>query len=227
MRRPGVSTCGLPHPEGWREAPRPGRAHGGPQADHRDEPASRRVEDEVVPRRDDVEQHEGRVERADQAHPAVRGRRRQDDADEQRVAEVHARNRGERVVEAPEEVGAQVHVRVRGDGVHEAEASEPGRRRGKDGVGDEREARRDHERVPDEANCSRWRRCSQTIVAPVAPRWARRRRARGTSAGSGSRTPSSGRRPRRTLSDCSSSTMRAVFACAAWSVASPKPAPSS
>src|SRR5687767_13785557 len=104
---PGVSRCGYPHSRGGGE-----RAGDGPCGEH-DEAAHRRVEQEVVPGRDDVEEHERRVEQADDADCGAPRVCEERCADDQRVAEVHARDGRERVVEASEQVRAEVHVRVR------------------------------------------------------------------------------------------------------------------
>src|SRR5882724_10056840 len=78
------------------------------------------VEEEVVAGRDDDEQHHGRIAPADRACDAALGEHGDGDADEQRVAEMKARDSRERVVETAEEVRAQVDLRVVRDGVHEA-----------------------------------------------------------------------------------------------------------
>src|SRR6266545_874028 len=116
-----------------------------------------RVEEEVVSRRDDDDHHQGRVAPADHT-VAERGERQ---ADEQRVPEVQARHRGERVVEAAEQVRAEVDLRLRGDGVHKAEA---GKARGCDREEDverQRDARGGDHRVAYAREALR--------VAPVQP----------------------------------------------------------
>ena len=79
--------------------------------DHDHETARRRVEEEVIPGGDDVEEHERRIEGAEHAHPAALREHRERDADDQRVAEVQRRHCGERVVEGTEQIRAQVQAR--------------------------------------------------------------------------------------------------------------------
>ncbi len=72
------------------------------------------------------------------------------DPDEQRVPEVEAGHRCERVVEASERVRAQVDLRAVRDGVDEPEAREPRRRNRIEEVDRERNPRGGDERVADE-----------------------------------------------------------------------------
>ena len=59
-------------------------------------------------RSDDDQEHRGGVGGSDDRQPAIRGELGECDADDQRIAEVQARDGRDRVVEAAEQVGAQV-----------------------------------------------------------------------------------------------------------------------
>ena len=76
------------------------------------------------------------------------GKRGEPGADEQRVAEVEARDGGDRVVEGAEQVRAEVDLGALRDRVGEAEPGEPWRRGREGEVADEGEARRDDQRRP-------------------------------------------------------------------------------
>jgi hypothetical protein len=126
------------------------------------------VEEEVVAGRDDHEQHEGRVERAECADEQVPGVAEQAGSDDQGIAEVHARNGGVGVVERADEAVVEVDVTVR-DGVDDADA-------GGGAVGETRKPTSDSPlasssvvRTNGNAAGRRW--WSQTSTPPVTARW--------------------------------------------------------
>ena len=111
--------------------------------------AGRGVEDEVVPRRDDHEQHEDGVDRAGNPGRGAAAEPDERSADDDRVADVHARDRGIGVVERADEAVVQVDVTAR-DRVEDAEAREPRRGGREDEEADERDPAREQQRRADE-----------------------------------------------------------------------------
>src|SRR6266536_1660788 len=73
-----------------------------------DERAGGGVEEEVVAGGDDDEQHKRRVERSDRADEEASTVAEQAGGDDQRVADVHARQGGVRVVQRAEEAAVEV-----------------------------------------------------------------------------------------------------------------------
>ena len=104
------------------------------------------VEQEVVAGREDDEQHEGGIEETSESHNPWTRLTRQTGSDDERIAEVHARHRGKRVVQAADESTVQAEVRAR-DGVGDPDARDPRRCRRVEGEDDERDQRCDEQRV--------------------------------------------------------------------------------
>ena len=109
----------------------------------------------MVARRDDDQQHRPGIEHPGDPQRAVPGHRHEHGSDDHGIAEVKARDGGERVVERAENVRAEVERGGARDGVREAELGEPGRRGRIEDVSDERETGRDHEGRPHEREAVR------------------------------------------------------------------------
>ena len=91
---------------GWREC------SGSQCRDADDHCTGEGVEQEVVTRREDDEQHEGGIEATSESHHPWTRLIRQTGSDDERIAEVHARHRGKRVVHAADESAVEVEVRA-------------------------------------------------------------------------------------------------------------------
>jgi hypothetical protein len=103
----------------------------------------------VIARGDDDEHDERRVDDPEEAQRRAATVRDEARADDERVAHMHARDRGERVVERAHETVVQVDAPA-GDRVRDAEPRFARRRRRKHEVADQRERAREQQRRPDE-----------------------------------------------------------------------------
>jgi hypothetical protein len=103
----------------------------------------------VVPGRDDHEQHERGVDGAGDPHGGAARQPGERRADDDRIADVHARDRRVRVVERADEPLVQVDVAAR-DRVEDADVREPRRRRREDEESDERDPARQEQCRPHE-----------------------------------------------------------------------------
>jgi hypothetical protein len=103
----------------------------------------------VVPGRDDDEQDEQRIDDAEDAQPRAAAVQHEARADDERVADVHARHRRERVVERADETVVEVDLAA-GDRVGDAEPGDARGRGREHEVADEREPAREQQRRPHE-----------------------------------------------------------------------------
>jgi hypothetical protein len=101
----------------------------------------------VIAGRDDDEQDEQRIDDAEATQPRAAAVQHEAGADDERVPDVHARHRGERVVERADETVVEVDFPAR-DRVGDAEPCDARRRRREDEVPDEREPAREQQRRP-------------------------------------------------------------------------------
>lgn len=111
----------------------------------RDDGPGESVEEEVVAGRDDDEQHEQRVEHADEeAHGASAAVAEQAGTDDERLADVHARDGGVGVVERADEARVEVDVAAR-DGVDDPDPAQPWWGGREDEIADEGKSAREQE----------------------------------------------------------------------------------